>query len=68
QQSVALGAVFRLTETALLAKLELLVAKYPNDYRIDEIAGIHQFSRLNKNIEPLQLLKNHYTDKEQVTV
>ncbi|NOQ34776.1 MAG: DUF4007 family protein, partial [Methylococcaceae bacterium] len=62
QQSVALGAVFRLTESALLAKLELLVAKYPNNYRLDETAGIHQFVCLNNGIDSLKLLENYYAE------
>ena len=61
KQGVSVGAVFRLTENALLAKLELLEKKYPNDYKLDETAGIHQFHRLNDSIDSLQLLKQYYT-------
>ncbi len=68
QYSVAVGAVFRLTESALLAKLELLVDKYPNNYELRETAGIHHFHRLNNTMDSLQLLSNYYADKEQVAL
>jgi hypothetical protein len=59
---VALGSVFRLTESALLAKLENLVKKYPDIFKIDETAGIHQLSRLNNNkMESLDFLRHHYS-------
>ena len=56
---VALGSVFRLTESALLAKLEQLVARYPNVFHINETAGIHQFSRLTDS-QSLDFLGHYY--------
>jgi hypothetical protein len=61
EQKITLGAVFRLTESALLAKLELLVAQYPQLYKIDETAGINQVYRLtDQHIDSLLFLKNYY--------
>jgi hypothetical protein len=57
----ALGAVFRLTEEALLAKLELLVREMPGAFAIRETAGIHQFYLL-EDIDPLSLLASQYSD------
>ncbi len=56
---VAVGSVFRLTESALLAKLEKLVARYPNIFHINETAGIHQFSRLTDS-QSLDFLGDYY--------
>lgn len=56
---VALGSVFRLKENALLAKLEQLVARYPNIFHINETAGIHQFSRLTDS-QSLDFLGHYY--------
>lgn len=59
-QQITLGAVFRLTESALLAKLELLVQNYPNFYQISETAGINQLHRRTKSIDSLEFLKHYY--------
>jgi len=56
---VSLGSVFRLTESALLAKLEQLVARYPTVFHINETAGIHQFSRLTDS-QSLDFLSHYY--------
>ena len=63
----ALGSVFRLTESALLAKLENLVKKYPVDFRLDETAGIHQLSRINNSKSSLDFL-HHYYQAQTVVV
>lgn len=57
--SPALGAVFRLTEDALLAKLELLVREQPGAFAMRETAGIHQFYLLDP-IDPLDMLASLY--------
>lgn len=62
--SAALGAVFRLTEDALLAKLELLVREQPGAFAIRETAGIHQFYLLDE-IEPLEMLAYQYNDASE---
>ena len=56
----ALGAVFRLTEGALLAKLERLVAAMPHKFAFRETAGIHQLYLL-QDITPIELLDSHYS-------
>lgn len=56
---IALGSVFRLTESALLAKLEKLVVRYPNVFHINETAGIHQLSRLTDS-QSLDFLSDYY--------
>lgn len=60
QHAIAIGAVFRLTESALLAKLESLVEQYPKLYHIRETAGINQLYRLTEQIDSLTFLENHY--------
>ncbi len=45
--SMALNAAFRLTENALMAKLEQLVQTYPDYYELRETAGIAQIYQLN---------------------
>lgn len=56
---VALGSVFRLTESALLAKLEQLTVRYPNIFYVNETAGIHQLSRLTES-RSLDFLGHYY--------
>jgi len=53
------GAVFRLTENALITKLEKLVQKMPGIFEIRETAGIHQVYLLEA-IKPEEFLKLHY--------
>ena len=59
--SPALGAVFRLTEDALLARLELLVREEPGVFGIRETAGIHQLYLLDQ-VDPLDMLATQYAD------
>lgn len=53
------GAVFRLAESALLAKLERLVHLLPGIYDMRETAGIHQLYLLS-DVKPLAFLEHHY--------
>jgi hypothetical protein len=57
---VAIGSVFRLTESALLAKLEDLVQAYPAVFQINETAGINQLSRIDNRVLSLDFLRDHY--------
>jgi len=57
--NVAPGLIFRLSETALLTKLEQLIHYIPGIYEIRETAGIHQMYML-KNIEAQEYLATHY--------
>jgi len=55
------GAVFRLSESALLAKLELLVHLLPGVYEMRETAGIHQIYLLD-DVKPYAFLEAHYSE------
>ena len=55
----AIGGIFRLTEEALLAKLESLVREMPGTFAVRETAGIHQFYLLD-DIDPLSMLAYQY--------
>lgn len=55
----ALGSVFRLTENALITKLEKLVSYIPGLFELRETAGIHQLYKL-EDVQPKQYLKKHY--------
>lgn len=57
---IAIGSVFRLTESALLAKLENLVQAYPKSFQINETAGINQLSRINNSVSSLDYLRHYY--------
>ena len=57
---IAIGSVFRLTESALLAKLENLVKAYPAVFQINETAGINQLYRIDSNVLSLDFLRDHY--------
>jgi len=63
--SIAPGSIFRLTENALLTKLEQLIQLFPNHFGIDQTAGIHRFFVLNEldKLDPFELLKFHYESK-----
>lgn len=61
KHGIALGGVFRLTENALLAKLENLVKKFPKVFQINETAGIHQLSRIDNNVmSSIDFLRHYY--------
>ncbi|WP_260291225.1 DUF4007 family protein [Sedimenticola hydrogenitrophicus] len=54
------GAIFRLTENALLTKLEKLVTAIPGIFEVRESAGIHQVYLLGDGIDPMGYLAYHY--------
>ncbi len=58
----AVGSVFRLTENALLQKLEELIINMPGFFELRETAGIHQLYQL-KEVKPIKLLEKHYGKK-----
>ncbi len=60
----ALGAVFRLTESSLLAKLERLVQTFPRKLELRETAGIHQIYVL-EDADPLEYLDFHYFEQHE---
>ena len=53
------GSIFRLTEQALIAKLEQLVDAYPAYFRLDDTAGLHQLFR-TQSISALEMLQAYY--------
>jgi hypothetical protein len=56
----ALGAVFRLTENALLTKLERVIRRFPGRLALREQAGVHQLYRLGGGQDPLDYLRSDY--------
>jgi hypothetical protein len=60
KHGIAIGSVFRLTENALLAKLENLVTAYPAIFQINETAGINQLYRNDNNVSSLDFLCHYY--------
>ncbi len=60
----ALGSVFRLTESDMVAKLERMAAYIPGQYEIRETAGIHQLYRVNE-ADPMIYLQKHYADIQE---
>ncbi len=58
------GAAFRLTENALITKLEKMIHEVPGVFEIRETAGIHQVYLLDK-IDPRFFLKHHYESQAQ---
>lgn len=59
-----LGSVFKLTESDLITKLELMIDYIPNLFDIRESAGIHQLYKINSEseINPMLYLQKHYAD------
>lgn len=57
------GAVFKLTEDALLGKLEELIVLYPDVFALRDTAGVHQLYLLEQTRMPLTphgILASHY--------
>lgn len=65
KNGVAIGSVFRLTESELLAKLERLAEKYPMVFKINETAGINQLYREDESILSLTFLENYYQPQDK---
>jgi len=61
------GAVFRLTENAMITKLEKLIHQMPGIFEIRETAGIHQIYLLEK-VDPMVFLQFHYQGQLQENV
>lgn len=57
------GAVYRLNDEGLIAKLEEMIRWLPGYFELRETAGIHQLYKL-KQIEPLQVLDKYYGNYE----
>ena len=57
--SLSVGSVFRLTEDALISKLERLVSICPGVFELRETAGIFQFYKLSE-IKASSLLESYY--------
>lgn len=55
------GAVFRLNDEGLIAKLEEMIAWLPGCFELRNTAGIHQLYKLNQ-IESLDVLDKYYGD------
>jgi len=53
------GAVFRLTESALLSKVEDFVSLYPDAFRLQETAGLRQVF-CSERVDPLSILEDYY--------
>jgi len=58
------GAVFRLTENAMITKLEKLIHQKPDIFEIRETAGIHQLY-LMEQTPPMAFLEFHYQGQLQ---
>ena len=58
------GAVFRLTENAMITKLEKLIYQMPGIFEIRETAGIHQLYLLEE-VDPMAFLQFHYQGQLQ---
>ena len=52
------GSVFRLTEYALITKIERLLQYLPGKYELRDTAGIHQLYRSSK-VKPIKYLEKH---------
>ena len=57
------GAIFCLTETALLSKLDKLIQSSPDTYKLTDTAGVNQLYKLpGSNTDPMSFLKSYYAD------
>ena len=53
------GSIFRLTENALITKIERVLQYIPGKYELRDTAGIHQLYR-NGKVNPIKYLEKHY--------
>lgn len=60
----AVGSVFRITESDLIAKLEKLVDYTPEKFEIRDTAGHHQLFLID-TVEPLDFIVQHYSDPDE---
>lgn len=60
----AIGSVFRLTESDLVAKLERLVDLIPGIFDIRDTAGQHQIY-LSEKIDPIKFVTKHYENSRK---
>lgn len=58
---IAPGLIFRLTESALLSKLEQMILYLPKLFELRDTAGIHQLFRIN-SVDPILYLEKHYAE------
>ncbi len=61
---IAPALVFRLSEVALLTKLEQLIRDFPGIYEIRDTAGIHQMHML-QDVDPQYFLARHYEIEQE---
>ena len=59
------GAVFRLTENGLVAKLEALCSAYPDALRLDRTAGVFQLYKIAR-LDSSDILKARYATDERL--
>lgn len=57
------GAVFRLTESDFLRKLELCVDRFPGVFAFNDTAGIHQLYKTG-DMAPMVVLALHYASQD----
>jgi hypothetical protein len=57
--NAAPGAVYRLNDEGLIAKLEEMIGWLPGYFELRETGGVHQLYKL-KHIEPLYVLEKYY--------
>ena len=57
----SLASVFRLTEDALLGKLERLTRQFPGDWDIRETAGLRQIYLLQEKADSMSYLEDYYS-------
>jgi hypothetical protein len=61
------GAIFRLSENALITKLEELSQNFPENFELRETAGIHQFYVL-EGVAPAEMLDKYYSIESEAKV
>ncbi|MBK1735442.1 hypothetical protein CKO15_09130 [Halorhodospira abdelmalekii] len=54
------GAVFRLSESSLMERLEAVCREHPGHYELRDTAGVHQLYRIGEPPDPLAVLANYY--------